>query len=160
MSGEAALLQVLQRTAPVPGPLALGAQHDPFGIRAHPARTPQPTAHRQHPPIRAHLHGPAPEETARVIRPAQPERHPDVSLRIVLRAKGEFVAFGVPPVVGQGLVAVRDLIPIKIGDAGDLSELRDCHRAVPPGQAEDLILPARKEMILRLGRDLKAPLMK
>ena len=150
MSEKAALLEMLQRTASVPWPLALDAEHHSLGIRAHAARTPQSAAHRNHLSVRRDLHRPAAEQVVRLVGTAQAERHPDVAFRIVLGAKGKFVTLRVAPVVAQRVVAVRDLIAVGVGNAGDFPKLGGRHRTVFPGEAEDFILAAGEQVILRI----------
>ena len=116
MSKEGALLEMLQRTASVPWTLALDDKHGSFRICAHTAGAAQPTAHRNHLSLRCHLHRPTAKEIVRFIGTAQTQRHPDVALRIVLGAEGEFVPLGVAPVAGQRVVAVGNFIAVGIGD--------------------------------------------
>ena len=91
----------------------------------------------------------------RFIRTAQSQRHPDVTVRIVLGAEREFVPLGVTPVARQRVITVRHSVTVDVGNAGNFTPSGGRHRAVLPREREDFILTAGEQMILRRGRSLE-----
>ena len=73
----------------------------------------------------------------------------------MLGSEGEFVSFGVAPVVGEDIELVSGTITIGVFDAGDFTELRGGEGAVFPRKAEDFILPAGEEFVGGIGWSFK-----
>ena len=140
-------LEVLERTAAIPRPLAFDGEHHPLGVAAHAARTTQTAANRNHLAGRRDLHGPPAKQVVGFVGTAQAQRDPDVPLGVVLRSEGELMPLGIAPIVAQGVIPVGDPIPVSVGDAGHISPTRGGHGPILPRQRKDLILPAGEELV-------------
>ena len=130
--------------------MALNDEHLALGIGGDASGAAEATAHGDHLTLRCDLHGPPAEEVTGLVRSAEAQRHPDITLWVVLGGEGELMALGVAPIVGEGFVAIRDAIAFGVTDAQDLAEGSRRHRAIFPRQGEDLILTGRKEVELWL----------
>ena len=75
----------------------------------------------------------------------------------MLGSEGEFVSFGVAPVVGEGMELVGRAIAIGVLDAGDFTELHGGESAIFPRKAENFILPACEEFVGGIGRSFESP---
>ena len=157
MAEESTGLEVLERTAAIPRPLALDGKHDALSIAPHAARTAQTAANRNHFTTRRDLHGPPAEQVVGFVGTAQAQRDPDVPLGIVLRAEGELMPLGIAPIVAQGVIAVGHTVRIGVGDAGHIGPTRSRHRSILPRQREDLILPAGEEVVFGARWRIEGP---
>jgi hypothetical protein len=157
VSEEAVLLEVLEGTRAVPGALTFDGKHHTFGIRGDPSGATETRANGDHLAIRGDFNSPATKEIVRLVRTAEAEGDPDIAIGIVLGSEGEFVSFGVAPVVSEGMELVGRAIAIAVLDTGDFTKLRGSEGAIFPREPEDFILPAGEEFVGGIGRSFESP---
>ncbi len=157
---KSALFEMLQRASAVPRSLAFDAKHHTIGVGPHARRAAEAAADRNRLPLGRDLQAPAAKELPRVIRPGQPQHHPDVPLGVVLRPERKLMPFGVAPGVAERFVAIGCAVLVGVGQLRHFAELRDVDIAVFFREAENLILPAGEQVVLRRGNSSNAPSMK